>query len=289
MSATPTIDTSDPEPGNMLHMGNTFFDITSCRGFNCSLNIIDAKSRKLWGFLSSAKWTSLRIIKYFLHALQKEEKTVIEIRIDEEGTISRSAEFTSMMIDEFPGVNINTNEKIERPHETIKNGTRTTLLDAGKEEVYWCYASTDIIRKYNCILHSGLSDCPDYIWYDICPSIHQLIPWECVIYPYTHDIKALSLRHTEGYHFGITNSNSLVEWFDPITKTVKHCNTAHFDEYRTHVGKDKPMTGALAIGGKLVATSNLPALTINTSDHPYFSDPPKLFKFLYLRKRELLV
>ena len=103
-----TIDTSDLEPGNMLHIDITFFDITSFRGFNSSLNIIDAKSRKLWGFLSSAKRTPLRIIKYFLHAIQKEGKTVIEIRIDEEGAITRSAEFTSMMIDEFPGIKINT-------------------------------------------------------------------------------------------------------------------------------------------------------------------------------------
>jgi hypothetical protein len=36
------------------------------------------------------------------------------------------------------------------------------------------------------------------------------------------------------------------------------------------------MPGALAIGGKPVATSNLPSLTINTSDHPYFNEPPKL-------------
>eukprot|EP00957_Ditylum_brightwellii_P117907 8993661-Ditylum_brightwellii.AAC.1 len=123
------------------------------------------------------------------------------------------------MIDEFPGIIINTtggyaswfNGKIERPHETIKNGTRAILMDAGKEEVYWCSASTDVIRKYNCTLHSALNDCPDYIWYGICPSIHQLIPWKCVICPYTHDTKALALRHTEGYYFGITNSNSLVE------------------------------------------------------------------------------
>eukprot|EP00957_Ditylum_brightwellii_P095365 7264697-Ditylum_brightwellii.AAC.1 len=83
-------------------MDITIFDITSCRGFNSSLNIINVKSRKLWGFLSSALRTLLRIIKYFLHAIQKEGTAVIEIRIDEEGAISKNAEFTSMMIDEFP-------------------------------------------------------------------------------------------------------------------------------------------------------------------------------------------
>eukprot|EP00957_Ditylum_brightwellii_P029150 2203308-Ditylum_brightwellii.AAC.1 len=86
----------------MLHMDITFFDITSCKGFNSSLSIVDAKSKRLWGFMSSAKSTLLRIIKYFLCAIQKEGNTVIEIRIDDKGAISRSAEFTSMMIDELP-------------------------------------------------------------------------------------------------------------------------------------------------------------------------------------------
>eukprot|EP00957_Ditylum_brightwellii_P110224 8407619-Ditylum_brightwellii.AAC.1 len=70
-----TIDASDLEPGNMLYMDITFFDIIPCRGFNCSLNIIDAKSRNLWFFLSGAKRIPLRIIKHFLHDLHKEDKT----------------------------------------------------------------------------------------------------------------------------------------------------------------------------------------------------------------------
>eukprot|EP00957_Ditylum_brightwellii_P151182 11511601-Ditylum_brightwellii.AAC.1 len=44
------------------------------------------------------------------------------------------------------------------------------------------------------------------------------------------------------------------------------------------------MPGALAIGGKPVATSHLPPLTIHTSDHPYFNEPPKLFHVLLPQK-----
>eukprot|EP00957_Ditylum_brightwellii_P196478 14970638-Ditylum_brightwellii.AAC.2 len=35
------------------------------------------------------------------------------------------------------------------------------------------------------------------------------------------------------------------------------------------------MPGALAVRRKPVATSDLPTLTINTSDHPYFTETPK--------------
>eukprot|EP00957_Ditylum_brightwellii_P021870 1649139-Ditylum_brightwellii.AAC.1 len=103
------------------------------------------------------------------------------------------------MIDEFAGIKISTtggyaswfNEKIERLHEIIKNGTQATLMDTGREEIFFCYASTDVIRKYKCTLHTAINDCPDFIWYGIHLSIHQLIPWGCVIYPHAHMILKL--------------------------------------------------------------------------------------------------
>eukprot|EP00957_Ditylum_brightwellii_P155649 11848715-Ditylum_brightwellii.AAC.1 len=84
-------------------------------------------------------------------------------------------------------------------------------MDAGEEEKYWCYASTDIIKKYNCTLHSVLGNCPDFIWNGIRPSIHQVVPWDCAICHHTYDTKDISQQHKEGYYFGITNSSSLVE------------------------------------------------------------------------------
>eukprot|EP00957_Ditylum_brightwellii_P142646 10868464-Ditylum_brightwellii.AAC.2 len=148
---------------------------------------------------------------------------------------------------------------------------------AGKAVIYWCYAYLDVIRKYKCILHSALGDCPDFIWYNVCPSIHQLIPWGSVIYPHSHNTKALDNRSFEGYYFGICKNNSLVEWFDPSTQKVKHCQTAKFDKFRTHIGNDKPMPGALAIGGTLLKANDLPTVSINTADHPFFDEPPKHF------------
>ena len=75
-----------------------------------------------------------------------------------------------MILEEFPGIKINTtggyaswlNGKIECPHETVEDGTRATLYDAGCEDKFWCYASTDVIKKYNCTLHSVTGDCPDF-------------------------------------------------------------------------------------------------------------------------------
>ena len=194
-----TVDTSSYTLGQVIHLDLTFFDTPSIRGFNSVLNIIDAKSRKLFGFPTSAKSVPTRIIKFFLLAMEKEGKTVVEIRVDEEGAIARSATFTSMIVDEFPGIRIVPtggyaswlNGKVERPNLTLKDGTRANLMDADKAVIFWCYAYLDYIKKYNCTLHSAIGDCPDYIWYNTRPSIHQLIPWGSVIYPLAHNPKAL--------------------------------------------------------------------------------------------------
>eukprot|EP00957_Ditylum_brightwellii_P102257 7795106-Ditylum_brightwellii.AAC.1 len=112
----------------------------------------------------------VRVIIFFILAITKEGKTVVGIGIDEEGSIARSATFTNMIVDKFPGIRITTtrgytswmNGKVEIPHETLKNATRATLMDANKEEQYWCYTYVDLIRKYNVTYHSALKDYPDY-------------------------------------------------------------------------------------------------------------------------------
>eukprot|EP00957_Ditylum_brightwellii_P182181 13880098-Ditylum_brightwellii.AAC.2 len=162
-------------------------------------------------------------------------------------------------------------------------------MDAGKAVTYWCYAYLDMIRKYNCILHSAVGDCPDFIWYNVCPSIHQLIPLCSVIYPHLHNSKTLDNRSSEGYYLSICSNNSLEEWFNPSTQKVKHHQTAKFDEFRTHIGNDKLMPGALAIGGTLLKAKDLPTVSINEADHPFFDELPKHLIFHSHPKAEHMV
>ena len=46
----PTTSTEHLAPGSLLHVDFYFYDITSIRGFNSNITIIDAKTRKLWCF-----------------------------------------------------------------------------------------------------------------------------------------------------------------------------------------------------------------------------------------------
>eukprot|EP00957_Ditylum_brightwellii_P085637 6514664-Ditylum_brightwellii.AAC.1 len=137
------------------------------------------------------------------------------------------------------------NGKTEHTNETLKNATHATLLRAGKEKKYWCYAYTDVVQNYNCILHSATGKYPDFEWYHIRPSNWQLVPWGCVIYLHTNN-KSLDDISAEGNYFGATNSDDL------STKQVQHCTMACIDEFPTHVGSDDPMPGVLSIGGTAI-------------------------------------
>eukprot|EP00957_Ditylum_brightwellii_P136460 10407024-Ditylum_brightwellii.AAC.1 len=172
--------------------------------------------------------------------IAKEGKTVVEIRIDEEGKIAWSATFTNMFVDKFLGIRITTigghtswmTGKVERPHEALKNATRAKIMDANKEKI------TDVMP----IFTKALDDCIQ-----------------------------------EGYYFGICNINYLAEWFDPITNTVKHCTTAKYDELRTHVGNDTPIPDILAIGGASLKEKDPPLVKLDAADHPFFEEQHMLF------------
>eukprot|EP00957_Ditylum_brightwellii_P145100 11051351-Ditylum_brightwellii.AAC.1 len=92
-----------------------------------------------------------------------------------------------------------------------KNGTQDVLLDVAKDVSFWCHAYIDVVKKYNCTIHSATTDCLEYSWSGICFSSHQLISWDCGIYPHTHHPKTLEHRHDEGNYMGITNSNYLIK------------------------------------------------------------------------------
>ena len=69
-----TIDTSSYHPGQMLHIDFTFYDKVSIRGFTCVLNIVDARTCKLWPFCTASKHPPIDIMRHFLHQLELEEK-----------------------------------------------------------------------------------------------------------------------------------------------------------------------------------------------------------------------
>jgi hypothetical protein len=90
-----TMPTTHLAKGEYLHLDYAFWDIPSIRNFTSMLVIVDAKTRMLWLYCTSSKRASLHIIIYFFNILSCEGCTIKTIRVDEDGSLARNAEFTT--------------------------------------------------------------------------------------------------------------------------------------------------------------------------------------------------
>ena len=79
-------------------MDFSFWNQTSYRGFTSLLSIIDGKERMLWNFPTANKRPPLAIITYFFSLLAKENITIKTIRVDEDGALANSSEFTNLLV-----------------------------------------------------------------------------------------------------------------------------------------------------------------------------------------------
>ena len=130
-----TIDTSTYLPGQVIHINFVFYDITSIRGFNSYLLIIDARTRKVWIFCTSSKRPPIDIMRYFLHQLKMSNKSTQFIRCDEGGEVTRSDDFCKMLLTEF-NITVETtggyaswiNGKAKPHNQSINIMTCTVLL-----------------------------------------------------------------------------------------------------------------------------------------------------------------
>jgi len=123
--------------GQLLHLDFSFWDQSSYRGFTSLLSIIDGKDRMLWNFPTASKRPPLTILDYFFSLLRHEGIIVKTVRVDEDGALADSSEFTDFLVKH--GINMETtggfvsflNGKIERPHRTIAQMVRALLLNSG--------------------------------------------------------------------------------------------------------------------------------------------------------------
>ena len=209
-----TMDTSSLQRGELLHIDFGFYDTVSIRGFTSELVIIDAKTRILWTFPSSSKRAPLHILRYFFTMLSKDGVTCKTVRIDEDGALARSSEFTTFLRDEAHvtmettgGYSSFLNGKAERPHRTLANMVRCMLLNSGHKKDKWCYASETAGEIYRYTYHKSIDTSPYFAWYGVSPSIYDLRVWGCVVHVRVPQAKKSDDRTVLGYHMGFTKSD----------------------------------------------------------------------------------
>ena len=78
-----TVDTSNLQPGELVHMDFEFYKVTSIYGFTSILTVVCAKTRMIWVFPTSSKIAPVRIIHFILTTLINEQHLCKRARVDE--------------------------------------------------------------------------------------------------------------------------------------------------------------------------------------------------------------
>ena len=100
----------------------------------------------------------IHIIKFFILFLAKEGIYVLQIRVDEDGSLAQSADFCKLLhtfnitLQTTGSYSSDLNGNVEIFNKILKRGSGALLTNAGPPIPYWCYASVHF-----CNLHNFLS------------------------------------------------------------------------------------------------------------------------------------
>ena len=282
ISHGPTMDNTPFSPSALLHLDYMFINTPSIRGFTSIIIIVDAKTLKLWLFCTPNKTPPIDTIHFFLHKLQKQGISVINIRTDECGELYRCTQFCEVLYNEFHvtlqttgGYSSWLNGKSERHIQTISNMIHAAFYDSGLPMKLWCFNAEYQAYIYNSLLHTATNEQPEYYWYGIHRSIHDLHIWGCSIHPITPHPTKLQPRTSKGYFMGITSSQSIIKWWDIASPNkIKYCTSAKFNEYLTYIPNGDLSPGSIIMQGKPMPYKLINMVTIDCQKHPFLNHPP---------------
>lgn len=136
-------------PGSFIFLDFSFYNVVSIRGFSSVIDIICASTRYSFSFPTRPKRVPLDILKWLFAILNKENKTVRIIRVDEDGALARSREFCKLV--QLQNISLQTtggymsslNGMIERPHRDAHKATRINIgSNIHLPENLWYYVRT---------------------------------------------------------------------------------------------------------------------------------------------------
>ena len=126
-----TLDTTNIQLGELIHMHLAVYDVTYIRGLTSILTGLCENTRIIWVFLTASKRVPVSIIRFILTTLENEQHPCKHVRVDEDGALSKSTDITSLLIDDF-NISVETsdgskswlNGKNERHSRIIHNMVR---------------------------------------------------------------------------------------------------------------------------------------------------------------------
>ena len=235
-------------------------------------------------FLTRNKRPPLDIITYLFATLQKDNRIVKCVRVDEDKSLANCTEFCQLLhkhhvrLQGTGGYASDKNGKAESLNKSLKYATIAALTNANMPVDFWCFAMqhcNTIIR--NMSLNPTKTKTSYEAWTNKRPNWNEFrIPF-CNVYIVTNLDDITSNKRYTFLAFG--PSTSIVYYWDSQTKRVKMGHHAYFDDHSS--GRPQPESTP---GSRLLhdESSTLQDLKLNEVDintlEQYILHPPGPFR-----------
>ena len=96
-----TVDISNFQPGECIHVEFSFYNVTSLHGFTFMLTVVCEKTIIIWILPTVSKRAPVCIIRFILTTLMNEKHPCKLIRVDEDSVLENSTDVTKLLVDDF--------------------------------------------------------------------------------------------------------------------------------------------------------------------------------------------
>ena len=93
-----TVDTSNIQPGGLVHMEFAFYNVTSIHGFTSMLIVVSSKTIMLWVFPTVSKRAFALIIRFIITTLINEQHPCKRVRVDKDIELKNSTDVTNLIV-----------------------------------------------------------------------------------------------------------------------------------------------------------------------------------------------
>ena len=266
-------DTTELRKGSRFHADWIILNTESVRQFKTALLLTEVRSRRKFIFVTRSRSAPIQQITYFVAHMRKKGYSVDQLRIDEDGSLARSANFMKvctedlkMHIQSTGGYNSENNGMVESPIKPIKRMMRAMLIGAGLPDELWCFAITYAVYISNHRYHRSIKNTPMAAWHDGNYELHSkdLFIFGSYVYVITapqykkqlqartekdpRDYMGITVDRDElpnrvdGYFVGYASHSSIILAWDPESRTIIRAHHAYVDEYCVRIMESEKLS-----------------------------------------------
>ena len=96
-----TVDTSNLQPGELIHVDFDFNNVIYIHGFTSVLTVVCAKTIIIWVLPIATKQAPVCIISFIIKTFNNEQHICKRVRLHEDGALTNSTDVTNLLVYEF--------------------------------------------------------------------------------------------------------------------------------------------------------------------------------------------